>query len=242
MIGMIKYMLRKRSLFNNNSVCIFTDSAYTEGSICAGFCTYRNEIIIDQGYNILHDNTSQRGELLGIYMGIMNAIYYFNLGFKVRLFSDSLNSILAIRNRIFKWVQDTRNGSCTYLGQDGSIKNQDYIMNIIYLILYSNIQIEFYHVKGHVKIDDISSLAYAKEVFKTSNGFGDVEDELIRLLANANNQVDRYLNTMIGLYLNEESHNHLEIPITFDYTDRFDPEEYRKLVNNKDKGRNRNDH
>ena len=228
-------MLRKRSLFNNNSICIFTDSAYTDGSICAGFCTYRNEIVIDQGYNILHKTTSQRGELLGLYMGIINAIYYYNLGFKVRVFSDSLNSVLAIRERIFKWINATKTGMTIYLGDDGLIKNQDYIMNIVNLILYSGAYIEFYHVKGHVKVDDISSLAHAKEVFKSSNKIIDVEDELVRLLANANNQVDRYLNTMIGLYLNDNSHNHLDVPVSYEYNENFDLESYRKLVNNKDK-------
>ena len=224
-------MLKRNKIFNDRSVCIFTDAGYHKGDICAGFCTYRNDILIDQDYNILHNETSQRGELFGILMGVMNSFVYGSLGYQVRLFSDSLNSILAIRNRIFKWVQMTNNGQEILLGPDGSIKNQDFIFNIINEILSNGIKIELYHVKGHVNIYNQESFLHAKQVFKDSNNIDDVEDNLIRQIAISNDQVDRYLAAMMTIHqYDEKPNNHMVNAISYSYDQNLDLDTYSKLV------------
>ena len=45
-------MLKRNKIFNDRSVCIFTDAGCHKGDICAGFCTYRNDILIDQDYKL----------------------------------------------------------------------------------------------------------------------------------------------------------------------------------------------
>lgn len=224
-------MLKRNKIFNDRSVCIFTDAGCHKGDVCAGFCTYRNDILIDQDYNILRNETSQRGELFGILMGVMNSFVYGSLGYQVRLFSDSLNSVLAIRNRIFKWVKMTESGEEIYLGPDGSIKNQDFIFNIINEILSNGINIEIYHVKGHVNLYNQESFLHAKQVFMESNNIDAVDNELIKQIAISNDQVDRYLGAMMNIHQYDNNPNDkLVNAVSYSYNNDLDLERYSQLV------------
>ena len=197
--------MKKIDIFNEDSICIFTDSSFKNesknpkiaiGTTAPSFEVFHNETCIETGFHILHNSTSQQGELYAVLLGVMASYKYRN--FKhIRLFSDSQNSILGIRDRIFNWVRDTNNGK-SVLGDDGRINNQSYIMDIVYTIIYNNIPIEFYHQKGHVNIKNYQNIIEARDLFKRSNNiYGFVEDSLIITISQINNWVDQYSSLML---------------------------------------------
>lgn len=178
---------------HNRQTCI--------GVTAPAFMVYKNDILIDKGFHILHNSTSQQGELYAVLLGVMNSWKYTKFGDHIRLFSDSLNTIFAIRDRIFNWVRMTNEGK-NVLGDGGKINNQDYIMDIVYYIMYNQIPIEFFHVKGHVNIHNKESFDHACRVFSSSNySLCEWPDfKLIKTVSEYNNAVDKYSTNMLRNY------------------------------------------
>lgn len=209
-------MLERKEFFNQNSVCIFTDASFTMRdnipSTCAGACVYIDGLLIDQDFHIYHNCSSQRGELYAILMGVYFANKYSNFK-NINLFSDSLNSVLAYRSRIFKWINHDN-----FLGEHGSVQNQDIIMDTIYTIDAFHIPINFIHVKGHVDINNKKLIKESKEMFQRSNGvMEDISLDLIKQIAIGNNQVDNYTRYMLNYYYNDPRY-WIQMPaITFTY-------------------------
>lgn len=231
-------ILKKLDMFNKNSICIFTDASYTNfngtNSVCSGACVYFKDLLIDQTFDIMHNSTVQKGELHAILLGVQKAFEYRNYK-SIRIFSDSQTSIFAIRDRIFNWIR--RNKNENILGEDGTIQNLEFIMDIIYEILSNGIRIEFYHVKGHVKTNDYDSIKNAKKVFMESNHIAiPVEDELIYSLAIGNDQVDRYTGYMLENHYYDQIYNtsNLTKAVSIGYAP-FNVSKYHELVRKEDK-------
>lgn len=232
--------MKKSDLFNEDSICIFTDSSFRSaklgeqfypGTTAPAFCVYHGDVCIDQGFHILHNSTSQQGELYAFLLGIMESYKYRN--FKhIRIFSDSQNCVMSVREWIFRWVEQNSKGIHS-LGEGGRINNQNYLMDIIYTIISNNIYLEIYHVKGHVDIKNRKSVLHAKDVFKRSNPFvGAVDDSIIFQLAMGNNAVDEYSTVMLRSYLNSVEYNTVGMnqAVTIGYIP-FDMYNYVTLVN-----------
>lgn len=230
-------MLMKRDMFNNDSVCIFTDASLCKinniTSVCSGACVYVGDLLIDQTFHIMHNSTIQQGELYAVLLGVLEAVKYGNHFKYIRIFSDSLTSILAIRERIFKWVNN--------LDQDGNLRgfdnniisNQDYIMHIIHMILLYNLRIEFYHNKGHINYHDTNRLNYANEVFAKSNHITErIDNELIRMISIGNDQVDRYTGFMLYYHYNNSYFNTTGLipAVSFSGYYPFDVNLYKDLI------------
>lgn len=224
--------------FNDNSITIFTDASFRNscipgvGTTAPAALVYHNDKLIETNFNILHYTTSQVGELHAILLGVMLAYKYRN--YKIRLFSDSMNSIFAIRDRIFKWVNMYNNGS-NNLGDNGTIKNQEDIMQIIYYIISNNIPMEFYHVKGHVKTNDKQSMKHAKDIFYYSNSYV-LDNNTLRIISDRNNAVDMFSTKMLKEHIRDKQFNTTGFTkaVSIGYTD-FDMGNYFNLVNFKDK-------
>lgn len=227
-----------QDLFNNESVCIFTDSSFKNmskdkniaiGVTAPAICIYIGTKLVYQDFYILHNSTTQQGELYAILLGIMKSYFYRN--FKhIRLFSDSQVSIFGIRDRIFKWVRQTNEGK-NILGDNGFIKNQDYIMDIVYYILSNDTPIELYHVKGHVK-KSYEDAIYARKVFKSSNNINEyVDDALIYMISNYNNFVDKYSTDMLYKNITNPIYftDNLKPVLYIGYAN-FNTDQYYKLV------------
>lgn len=229
-------MIRKRDLFNHNSLCIFTDSAFRtikgKKYACAGACIYENDLLIDQHYTILKNSTSQHGELYAIYLGLRLCLRYMDRYKSVKLFSDSLIAILAIRERIFAWMSNIREGQMIG-SQNTPILNQTLILSIVDMILLYDISIELYHVKGHINFRDQFDIEESKESFKKFNYIcDDIEDSLIRQIAIGNNQIDRYLDYMIKYEIetNEPEDVELNNCVAIAGYHKFDSKKYKKLI------------
>lgn len=226
----------KSDLFNDESICIFTDSSFKQnpkygkhtaiGTTAPAYCVYRNDMCIEQGFQILHDSTSQQGELYAMLLGVIASYKYKNFP-HIRIFADNQNAVFSIREWIFNWVTQTNNGQ-KVLGEDGRINNQSYIMDIIYTIISNQIYLELYHVKGHVDIKKYNMVKESKELFQRSNPFcGTVDDALIYQLAMGNNAVDEYSTVMLKTHIGDPK---LTNAVTFGYTP-FDMRNYLTLVN-----------
>lgn len=235
---MTPIQLVRSHFFNKKSISIFTDSSYTNindsNTACPGYCIYWDDILIEQGFDIKQNTTSQRGELYAILMAVIASYKYRR--YNIRIFSDSQTSIFAIRYRIFNWINKTNNGEIM-LGDEGIIQNQDIIMEIVYTILNNNIPIEFYHVKGHVKTYDRESIEHAKEVFMNSNRTDVpyiITDDLINLIIRGNIQVDKYTGFMLDKHINDPAFDRSNMisALTPPCYGEFDVVKYKSLVEN----------
>ena len=182
-------------IFTPEAINIFTDASIlkinsVETIGCAGCILVFGELIdknIQEDYQIIRNTTSNNSEIKAIRLGIQNVLKYKNQYKKIRLFSDSQISIFGIRDRIFNWKYI--NG--TYIGTEGiPIKNQDIFLEIVYTILENNLNIEFYHQKGHVTYTP-RSIKDAMHVFIASNNIREYVDEsFIKQISIFNNMVD----------------------------------------------------
>lgn len=235
--------MKKIDIFNDESICIFTDSSFKNeskdpkvaiGTTAPAYEVFHNETCIETGFHILHNSTSQQGELYAVLLGVMASYKYRNYP-HIRLFSDSQNCILGVRDRIFNWVRDTNNGK-RVLGEDGRINNQPMIMDIVYTIISNNIPIEFYHQRGHVNINNYQSIIEARNLFKRSNNIeGFVEDALIMTISQMNNWTDQYSTLMLKNNISDPKYSieGLTPAIEIGYAP-FDMNDYYKLVKKED--------
>ena len=225
-------ILNVPDIMNPESICIFSDASYrTEynninGISCPSICTVHNDKIINQEFAIEYGCNSQRGELYALLMAIIEAVRF--PGYHIKIFSDNLNGVLALRERLFRWINLARRDDSDDLDK----KNIDVIMNAVYTIIENSIQIEFFHVKGHVNISIDNSVAHAKRVFAKSNHIRiGIDSELIKSLSYYNNMVDAYstynLNRFIEKYYYK---SRLQDAITFDYDKNYNYSNYRELL------------
>ena len=232
--------MHKTDLFNDESICIFTDSSFKKanpgdprypGTTAPAYCIYHNDVCIDQGFHILHNSTSQQGELYAFLLGICQSFRYRHFP-HIRIFSDNQNCVFSTREWIFNWVRETNNGKAT-LGEGGRISNQEYIVDILQNIISNNIYLEIYHVKGHVDVKNYKSVHHSKVVFKRNNPFvRNVDDSIIYQLAMGNNCVDEYSTVMLKTYLRSKEYDTTDMnkAVSLQYAP-FDMINYSTLVN-----------
>lgn len=185
-----------QNFVRNGVVNIFTDASiitHQDGTTsgCYGAIATCNGKIIDSEYRICYDSTSNNSEIKAVRLGVNMAIrcrQLFPYPVVLNLFSDSQISILGIRERIFSW-QNKKNSLVGY--GNTPIKNQSIFIEIINLIINSNLLINFYHQKGHVNIKVQESMEKATHVFIASNYVREnVDPEFIKYISIMNNKVD----------------------------------------------------
>lgn len=189
-------MITKEMVFSSDAINIFTDASISKlphGKFlgCPGYAVVHEDTVIEYGWDIYDDTTSNNSEIKAVRLGVMAAMKYQTYN-HVRLFSDSLLCILGLRERIFNWIKKIKDGMvCGYDGKP--IKNQDIFLEIAYLIVDNNIRVEFYHQRGHISTANSESLLMAKEAFIEFNGIqSDVDMNLIAALSYYNNMVDDF--------------------------------------------------
>ena len=222
-------------IFTPDAINIFTDASikklYSGETIgCAGCILVFGELIdknIQEDYQIIRNTTSNNSEIKAVRLGIQNVLRYKNQYRKIRLFSDSQISIFGIRGRIFNWKYIEG----TYIGTEGTpIKNQDIFLEIVYTILENNLNIEFYHQKGHVTYTP-RSINDAMHVFIASNNIREYVDEsFIKQISIFNNMVDNNSRNYLNNF--DPSNEYLE-PLYFKSA-LFNKRQYLNLIKRKD--------
>lgn len=202
------------TFFYKNAINIFTDASTTnmDGKEISnsGFIAVYNGNIINKDYKIFYDSTNTYGELYAINMGVE---YALNIGRETDLFlniiSDSLISIKTIKKWIFEWKYSEKNPHILLNKQNCSATNQDLILNIISMILYSGIHINFYHILGHKRPNNVSDILEVKLKFKKNNNL-DIAfpDDIIQEMISYNNEVDKYTRSWLHTIIKNNEFNH----------------------------------
>ena len=150
---------------------IFTDASitktiYNETIGCAGaICLEDNNIC---KYEILRDATNNVSEITAIKLAVELAIAYKNLYPIINIWSDSQLSIYGLTTWIKPWMNNRENNIMkNSSGQD--VKNQHVFLCIIKMIIDNNLNINFYHIKGHVNPKDIKSVNNAVLLFNNTH-------------------------------------------------------------------------
>lgn len=231
-------MIYNNMVFNDETINIFTDASikvtqdkHTIGS--AGFCIYNGKEILKIDTNIIYDTTNNHSEINAIRSGILEALKYNGSGKTINLFSDSKICIFGLRQWIFNWVNCVKNG-ILYGSMGTAVSNQDVILDIIYMIINNNLNINLYHQSGHVCVCNNKSLESAKTIFMhTNNITHDVDMELIKNISTANNIIDNFTRDYLVKYLEGDSdYQKYEFinPISFHYNG-IDIPKYKQLLN-----------
>ena len=222
-------MIHFNQIFNEKTLNIFTD---------ASMRTIKNEVIGAPGYvavignnivyediRILRESTNSESELYAIYMAIQYALLNRDKVQVINIFSDSQFAVYGLREWIFSWMNNIKNDRL-YNSSKKEVAHQTIFMSIIYTILQYNLQISFYHNRGHfteTKIDEF------RKLFRKHNFLNDdIDLNAARKIMICNNYIDGI--TRSKLYSIYNLPSKLEIP---DYLARndLDMNHYKKLLN-----------
>lgn len=237
-------MLNYKDIFNPGTLNIFTDASIKKlpdgetlgcpGALCVYTLNNGQLSILDVACYIERYATNNSSEIKAISLGVAKALQYRNLFRTINLFSDSRICIQGIREWIFNWVNCINSGlMCSSSGEP--VANQNTFASISSTIVSNNLNINFYHQKGHVKKSNDKAIENAMRVFKEVNKL-DVSFELMKELSNFNDLID--VTTGVELEM-------LNLPLINPFTkqdvimrfdmDNFDSYKYQELINSKTK-------
>lgn len=133
--------------------------------------------------------TNNYGEIDAILLGVLLALKLRNTfpHTRINLFSDSQISIYGLKEWLFMWARRMKDGYF-YTSEGKPVANQEVFKKIIHLINYYDLDINFYHIRGHVE-----RVGYNKAMkgFRASNGF-QISLDVIRSICKMNTLVDNY--------------------------------------------------
>lgn len=161
------------------------------GAICPA---YNDSTKLAYKLEVLPDSTNNESEITAIYLAVILAkeiIETLNLRFEdvdITIYSDSKISVFGLKVWMEDWLKYQYNG-VLFNSQGMKVKNQHIFLRVLSFLITNNMKIKLYHVKGHVKLLNIKSLAEAARVFYESNGFNVPENVLNKIALN-NNTVD----------------------------------------------------
>lgn len=234
------YVISHSMVFNNHTLNIFTDASIrrmNDGEVigCPGALLFKGRI---QGElkpdkvktKIIRNSTSNNAEINAVKLGVELALEFRDNDTRgINLMSDSKLCIYGLREWIFNWVNQSPGD--VLIGSTGQeVSNQNEILQIIYMILNNDLNINFYHQNGHININNMNQLQKAKDTFINSNFIQqDVNLDVIRTISSANNIVDELTRNIL------KDDSNILIPITdpmihFTYN-KFDVCKYTQLLN-----------
>lgn len=237
-------MLNYQDIFKPGNLNIFTDASIKKlpdgetlgcpGALCIYTLNNGMPEILDLTCYIERYATNNSSEIKAISLGVAKALQYRNYFQRINIFSDSRICIQGIREWIFNWVNCINNGlMCSSSGEP--VANQNTFASIVNTIVCNNLNINFYHQKGHVKISNNKAIENAVKVFKDVNKL-DVSFELMKELSNFNDIID----VRTGEELEEFSRIQIspfakqDVVMRFDMCN-FDSHRYQQLINSKAK-------
>lgn len=227
-------MILFNDFFNANTLNIFTDASMNSHNTiaCSGALAVFGEVdkrlpMLNTLYKsvIFKNVTNNIGEVIAVQQGLYIALA--NRHFPIiRIISDSQITVFGIRDRILNWRESKRDPG-KLIGSNDVIKNQEYFLEILYLILEADRPIQFLHQNGHTSFTD-KGLETATHVFAASNNIrDDIDPDLIRAISHYNNFVDR--ETRTELYNADLSMYNFFDPFIYHYKG-FDKDRYYQLT------------
>lgn len=189
-------MMKELNIFTDASI---TSTIYGETIGCAGAICMENTNICK--FEVLRDSTNNISEITAIKLAVelaLNNRDEFNI---VNIWSDSQWSIFGLTKWIRSWMNNIQNG-IMYNSSGDPVKNQQIFLTIIKLISENNLRVNFYHIKGHVDLNNIPSISNAVNVFNKSNNCGINREKMFKAV-NMNNMVDNQTRDILSIFKNE---------------------------------------
>lgn len=215
---------------NKDTLNIFCDASIenlNDGRFrgCYAALAVYNDQPIDKIYKVCNNTTNNNAEIKAIRSSVILASKYKTQFKNINIFSDSQVSIYGIRDRIFNWTMVDKT---LYGANHNPIANQSIFLEILNIIISKNLNIKFYHQKGHVSSSE-KSISHAKDVFIKSNSIDTVSNELIKYISYWNNMVDN--ESRFVLY-NLHLENEYNEPISFVASMKFQNQlaQYKQLI------------
>lgn len=186
--------------YNSDTLNIFSDASiiYDEKNNkctgCYGVVCVTRDTIIDQCYHLVSDTTNNNSEIKGIRAALSFANIYRGRFKYINIFSDSKISIDGLRDYIYRWSYNPKDG-LLYTSTGKPAANQaifiecNQMMNILGADPYTMFCL--YHQNGHIN-DSYRDLCRAANTFSRSNNiYGKVDINLIRYISTYNDIVDK---------------------------------------------------
>lgn len=141
------------SVLSDKTLNIFTDasiSKYPGTNIvtgCSGAEFYIGDKYIYTDIQVLFNTTNNHAELMSILLGVYGAVQNMQIADTINLFSDSKINVSALREWIFKWVND-RFDDTLYNSAGHPVANQKLMLSVIDIITRNNLQINIFMYVG----------------------------------------------------------------------------------------------
>lgn len=196
-------MIEKDAIFNDYSINIFTDASVrdhedTVESVAGALLLYPkgtvNSPYIYENTRILN-STNNEGEIYAILMGINLAIRLLQANeayrdYTINLFSDSRICIFGLREWYSSWISNGRNNQ--FMNSSGQpVANQEIFIQCMNLIMFYNLKINFYHIRGHKDPTKKNDFQQFSKDFMISNYIKEEPSRnLVLALAQFNDYVD----------------------------------------------------
>lgn len=188
------------SIINDRTLNIFTDASISKlpntnivtGGAGANF--YIGDTFICSDIKVLFNTTNNQSEITSILLGIMGAIQMRNSVDTINLFSDSRISVYGLREWIFSWINSVQDG-IMYSSSGLPVANQKIILSIIDAITRNDLNINIFHIRGHLDSGKDKDTIQFKKSFLKENGLDPytmIDDEVLQFLIFGNSQIDHY--------------------------------------------------
>lgn len=209
-------------------VDMFCDASIDKESkiACGG-----NFTLINEGNNrtpigydgvIQFNATNNSSEILAIHSAIVRALDFQKVyGPKTlfRIFSDSKISIYGLRDWIQRWITNIDKNGVLMSSSNQPVANQQRYIQIYNMIVMNNLNVRFYHQRGHV-IDGKVSLTEARVSFIRANKI--TPERLgydIKTLSEYNNMIDNLTRDTVKEYLKFAPNFVLPSGVHYEYID-----------------------
>lgn len=211
-------MIDTIQFFNEGTVNVFTDASvqhHRDGiteSVAGALVQYydsNGQIKYDTRCTRLMPSTNNEGEIYAIYMGIQQCISHMNANprtkFVYNIFSDSKISISGLREWYKGWIKNGRPKGILMNSLGDPIANQQIFLMCMNSIIISNIKIQFWHVRGHMRVNSEHDIRKFMEDFRRYNSTSERPTiELSQTMMHFNDIIDNLSRDMLTPYEGDE--------------------------------------
>lgn len=191
--------MNERINFNPSTLNIFTDASVRNMNYgfdsASGFVAMMGNEKLAEQIQINRNTTNNFGEIYAIQMAVQLAFDVRRLMPEqpryINIFSDSIISVNGLRKWFDGWTLDDNGYLLSSSGE--KVANQEIIVSIMNMIITYNIDVSFFHIKGHVKFNKESEVERAISKFEEHNGtvgIGKINKNTMKKMLECNDYVD----------------------------------------------------
>lgn len=191
--------MNERINFTPLTLNIFTDASVRNMNYgfdsASGFVAMMGNEKLAEQIQINRNTTNNFGEIYAIQMAVQLAFDVRRSMSKqpkyINIFSDSLISVKGLREWFDGWTLDDNGYLLNSSGE--KVANQNIIASIMNMIITYNIDVSFFHIKGHINFNKDSEVEKALSKFEQHNGtvgIGKIGKDTMRRMLECNDYVD----------------------------------------------------